>query len=377
MTHDQAVAAICEQLAAEHCADAELLEAARRLARMLLPLAEQHDLESVVLAALAHASGLGPLHHYMIDPLVNEIMVNNGGDVWIEREGCTSFAGRLASDVTPRIIERMLNPVGRRLDRLSPIVDARLPDGSRVCAVIAPIAIDGACFTMRRFGVRRRVLRDFAQGAAIDLLHALVDHRCNVLISGATSSGKTSLLNALASRIAAGERVITLEDTAELQLGTSHVLRLEARAATADGVSAITMTDLVRTSLRLRPDRLVLGEIRGAEVIDMLQALNTGHDGSMSTCHANSALDALRRIEALVVQHAPGWPIAAVREQVCSSLDVVIHLGRDAYGLRHVRDIIELAAPTSAATPGAPGAHRTLVADGVVVNDLQRSRRRC
>ena len=377
MTHDQAVAAICEQLAAEHSADAELLQAARRLARTLLPLAEQHDLESVVLAAVAHASGLGPLHQYMVDPLVNEIMVNNGGDVWIEREGCTSFAGRLASDVTPRIIERMLNPVGRRLDRLSPIVDARLPDGSRVCAVIAPIAIDGACFTMRRFGVRRRVLRDFAQGAVIDLLHALVDHRCNVLISGATSSGKTSLLNALASRISAGERVITLEDTAELQLGTSHVLRLEARAATADGVSAITMTDLVRTSLRLRPDRLVLGEIRGAEVIDMLQALNTGHDGSMSTCHANSALDALRRIEALVVQHAPGWPIAAVREQVCSSLDVVIHLERDAYGLRHVRDIIELAAPTSAATPGAPGAHRTLVAEGVVVNDLQRGRRRC
>ena len=376
MTHDQAVEAICEQLAAEHSADAELLEAARRLARSLLPLAEQHDLDSVVLAAVAHASGLGPLHQYMVDPLVNEIMVNNGGDVWIEREGRTSLAGHLPSDVTPRIIERMLNPVGRRLDRLSPIVDARLPDGSRVCAVIAPIAIDGACFTMRRFGVRRRVLHDFAHGAVIDLLHALVDHRCNVLISGATSSGKTSLLNALASRITAGERVITLEDTAELQLGTSHVLRLEARAATADGASAITMTDLVRTSLRLRPDRLVLGEIRGAEVIDMLQALNTGHDGSMSTCHANSALDALRRIEALVVQHAPGWPIAAVREQVCSSLDVVIHLERDASGLRRVRDIIELAPPTSVTTPAA---HRTLVADGVVVNDLHRvrGRRRC
>jgi pilus assembly protein CpaF len=217
--------------------------------------------------------------------------------------------------------------------------------------------------------VHRRVLGDFADAAVTQLLHGIVAAKCNVMVSGATSSGKTSLLNTLASQVAAGERVITLEDTAELQLDAEHVLRLETRIATADGVPPITMCDLVRTALRLRPDRLIVGEVRGAEVIDMLQALNTGHNGSMTTCHANGALDALRRLEALVVQHASGWPVGAVREQIRGSIDVVVHLERGVDGRRLVRDVIELA------QPGRTTGHRDLVADGVVLADLHRHRR--
>ncbi|CAB4893947.1 unannotated protein [freshwater metagenome] len=317
---------------------------------------------------LAGLTGLGPLQPLLQDPLVNEIMINNGGDVWVEREGAVAMAGRLDDDITPRIIERILNPLGRRLDRLSPIVDARLPDGTRVCAVIAPIAIDGTCLTLRRFGVRRRSMADFADASVAAVLHGIVSTRCNVLISGAASSGKTSLLNVMASRIGTGERVITLEDTAELQLDAAHVLRLETRPATSDGVPAITMSDLVRTSLRLRPDRLVVGEIRGREVIDMLQAMNTGHDGSMATCHANGPLDTLRRIEALLVQHAPNWPVEAVRDHVRSCIDVVVHLQRSAGGRRRVSDVLELA------LPGTPDLHRAVVADSAVVGNVTRGR---
>ncbi len=368
MTPDQAVSMICEQLAADHTHSSELLVDVRRIAQCLLPLTDASQQEVIVQAAVAQLTGLGPLQQYLMDPSVNEIMINNGGDVWIERDGRTQRGAGLAPDVAPRIIERILNPIGRRLDRLSPIVDARLADGSRVCAVIAPIAIDGACLTLRRFGVHRRPLSEFADEPAARLLHEIIDHRCNTVISGATSSGKTSLLNALASRVPPGERVITLEDTAELHLDTTHVLRLEARAATADGVPAITMTDLVRASLRLRPDRIVVGEIRGAEVIDMLQALNTGHDGSLTTCHANGADDALRRLEALVVQHAPGWPTSAVREQIRSSIDVVVHLERGVEGRRRVHTVIEIA------PPGTADPNRELVVGGEVVGDLKRWR---
>ncbi len=296
-----------------------------------------------------------PLQIFLADPLVNEIMINNGGDVWVEREGTTALAGRLEPDVAPRLIERILNPLGRRLDRISPIVDARLPDGSRVCAVIPPVAVDGVCLTLRRFGVRRRSLDEFAGADVIALIDEIVAARCNVLVSGATSSGKTSLLNVIASRIHPGERIITLEDTAELALDAGHVLRLETRPATVDGVPAVTMADLVRTSLRLRPDRIIIGEIRAGEVVDLLQALNTGHDGSLATCHANGTSDALRRIESLAVQHAPGWPLTAVRETIRSSIDVVVHVTRTASGARRVTDVLELPGP------GSDGVGRALV----------------
>ena len=371
MTASDLVMAVCEQIAGanSNVADddpAKLLVNARRVARILLPLADEHEIEAVAQAAVAHIHGLGPLQIFLADPLVNEIMVNNGGDVWVERDGATALAGRLDADVALRLIERILNPLGRRLDRLSPIVDARLPDGSRVCAVIPPIAVDGPCLTLRRFGVRRRSLAEFASAEVVAMLDDVVARRCNVVISGATSSGKTSLLNVLASRVRPGERIITLEDTAELQLDTSHVLRLETRPATVDGTAPVTMTDLVRTSLRLRPDRIVVGEIRGREVIDMLQAMNTGHDGSMTTCHANGSDDALRRIESLVVQHAPGWPLPSIRDHICAGIDIVIHLGRLPTGLRRITEILELALPAS------DGQHRLLVAADRVLGVVER-----
>lgn len=379
MSPEGVLGMLCTELAGGEAGDgsvgAPTVEAATAGARRLLPLGTDADIAMLAEAALAHVCGLGPLQRFLADPGVNEVMVNNGGDVWIERDGTIVRAGRLDADVTPRLIERILAPLGRRLDRLSPIVDARLADGSRVCAVIPPVAVDGPCLTLRRFGVRRRALAEFADPEVAALLVSVVLARCNVLISGATSSGKTSLLNALvagtlgaAGRRVQHERIITLEDTAELQLDAAHVLRLETRTATVDGTPAITMTDLVRTALRLRPDRLVLGEIRGAEVIDMLAAMNTGHSGSLSTCHANGTLDALRRVEALVVQHSPSWPLAAVRDTVHASLDVVVHVERTPNGQRRVAHILELKAPSGA------GAHRPLVAHGRVCGELSRVR---
>lgn len=375
MITDDIVSAVCTRLATlspavtRSRATSDLTDPARQFASELLPLGTPAEIDIVATAAIAHVQGLGPLHRFLADATVNEIMVNNGGDVWIERDGKIQHAGRLDAEVTPRLVERILSPLGRRLDRLSPIVDARLPDGTRVCAVIPPIAIDGPCLTLRRFGVCHRELEEFATEDVVDLLAEIIDARCNVLISGATSSGKTSLLNALASRIARAERVVTLEDTAELRLAAPHVLRLETRPATVDGTPAITMTDLVRTSLRLRPDRLVVGEIRGGEVIDMLNAMNTGHSGSLTTCHANGPLDALRRVETLVTQHSPAWPLHAVRDTVRSSLDVVVHVDRLPTGQRRVSHILELA------PPDAEGDHRHLVTDSVCVARLRRGRR--
>ncbi|MCU1389371.1 MAG: gspE [Ilumatobacteraceae bacterium] len=382
MNTEQATAAICARLAelpldalvAEPTSrsgepSAALLAHARSFARQLLPLGSDRDVEASARSAIAHAQGLGPLQRYLADPTVDEIMINNGGDVWIERDGAIALAGRLADDVTPRLLERIISPLGRRLDRLSPIVDARLADGSRVCAVIAPIAVDGPCMTLRRFGVRRRTIDEFADPAIAAVLTELVDTRCNVLISGSTSSGKTSLLNVLASLVGPTERIVTLEDTAELRLGATHVLRLETRPATVDGTPAVTMTDLVRTALRLRPDRIVVGEVRGAEVVDMLGALNTGHSGSLSTCHANGPSDALRRLEALVAQHSPAWPLDAVRDAIATSIDVVVHVERDGAGRRRISDVLELA------EPGTGGTHRNLVARGSVTAPRRRGRR--
>ena len=367
---DGIVDRICEHLAASSDATpAEARTSAVASARAMLPLATADEIAGFVALAVAQVHGLGPLQPLLADPSVNEVMVNAGGDVWVERAGTTIRAGRLDTDVMPRLIERILAPTGRRIDRLSPIVDARLPDGSRVCAVVEPVAIDGPCISIRRFGVHRRRIDEFALPAVCELIRAAVERRCNIVISGSTSSGKTSALNALAAFIAPGERIITLEDTAELRLDAPHVLRLETRPASVDGVAAVTMADLVRTSLRLRPDRLVLGEIRGGEVIDLLQALNTGHRGSLATVHANSAADALRRIESLVVQHAPSWPLPAVREHVRSSLDLVIHLGRRTGGGRTVSHVLELA------DADAPDAlHRLVVVDGCVVHALSRGR---
>ncbi len=372
MTPDALLKTVCADLADGALPD---IGRAKELVRTMLPLGTEADVAELAEAALAQVCGLGPLQRLLSDPTVNEVMVNNGGDVWIERNGVIVRAGRLENEVLPRLIERILSPLGRRLDRLSPIVDARLADGSRVCAVIPPVAVDGPCLTVRRFGVSRRGLAEFADAPVIALLAEIVAARCNVLISGATSSGKTTLLNALvaatlghAEAVTNHQRIVTLEDIAELQLDAAHVLRLETRPATVDGTPAVTMTDLVRTALRLRPDRIVLGEIRGPEVVDMLAAMNTGHAGSLSTCHANGTTDALRRLESLVVQHSPTWPLAAVRDTIQASLDIVVHVERRPDGQRCVAEVLELALPGSADT------HRALVTGGRRCAALTRRR---
>lgn len=287
--------------------------------------------------------GLGGLDRWIHDDRVEEVLVNAGRDVWVERRGTpgVQYVGQLDPGVVDVIIERVLSPLGRRLDRASPVVDARLPDGTRVCAVLPPVAADGPCLAFRKFSRHDLPLDAFGAPHVVSLLEEIVSARCNVLVSGATSSGKTSLLNALSSQLPVNDRVITLEDTAELHLRSAHVLRLETRCPDVEGLSAIDMTMLVRTALRLRPDRLIIGEIRGDESVDLVQALNTGHDGSLATLHANSAADALARLASLVVRAAPGWPLDDVRAQIARSIDVVVHMARSD-GDRYVQHVAEV-----------------------------------
>jgi pilus assembly protein CpaF len=240
------------------------------------------------------------------------------------------------------LIEKVVSPLGLRADRSSPLVDARLPDGSRVNAVVPPLAIDGPCITVRRFGARRIAIEEFGPPAVAALLTWAVRGRCNLVVSGGTGSGKTTLLNTLASFIPHRERVITVEDAAELRLPGEHVVRLEARPANAEGVGRVRVRDLVRNALRMRPDRIVVGEVRGPEALDMLQAMNTGHEGSLSTCHANSPADALRRLETMVLMGEVALPLAAVREQVQASLDLIVHVARRPGGARRVVAVSEV-----------------------------------
>ena len=340
-------AALDEHLVAELCraAQADHGDAAavvRTHLRRIAPLASDATGERLVRAAVARLDGLGALDALLTDEQIDEVLVNAHGDIWVERDGHLHRAGDIAAADLAVVVERILAPLGRRLDRTSPIVDARLPDGSRVCAVVPPIAADGACLSVRRFRDRSRPLESFGAGDVTNLITELVESRCNVVVGGATSAGKTSLLNAALGRVPSGARIVTIEDTAELLPATDHLLRLEARPAAVDGPPAITLEQLVRTALRLRPDRLVVGEVRGPEVLALVQALNTGHDGSWSTCHANSALDVLHRLETLVVQAAPAWPLAAVRQQLTRSIDVVVHVARGADGGRRVIEVGEV-----------------------------------
>ena len=333
------VAALCRAASVER-GDADTV--VRAHLRRVAPLAGPAAGEALVRAAVARLDGLGALDALLDDDTVDELLVNAHGDVWIERDGHLAQVAHIAAGDLALVTERILAPLGRRLDRTSPVVDARLPDGSRVCAVIPPISPDGGCLSIRRFRDRSLDLTAFATDAVAALLELLVDARCNVVVSGATSSGKTSLLNAALGRCASGERVVTIEDTLELLPAADHLVRLEARPATPDGPPPVTLEQLVRTALRLRPDRLVVGEVRGPEVLALVQALNTGHDGSWSTCHANSAIDALHRLETLIVQAAPAWPLPAVRQHLTRSIDVVVHVARHADGRRRVVEVGEV-----------------------------------
>ncbi len=316
----------------------------------------------VLLAELTdEIAGLGPLEPLLADPGVTEVMVNGPGRAYVERAGRIE-AVPLALDAAGivRLVERVVAPLGLRLDRSSPMVDARLPDGSRVHAVIPPLAIDGPCITIRRFGARAVPLRDFGlDDRAIALLTWCVVAGWNVIVAGGTSAGKTTLLNALSSAIPDDERIVTIEETAELRLAQSHVVRLEARPPNAEGAGAVTVRDLVRTALRMRPDRIVVGEVRGGEALDMLQALNTGHDGSLSTVHANGAHDALARLETLVLLADVGLPLGAVRSQLGSAVDAVVFVARRRGGVRRVETIGELYAGAD-----GPALRPLLVRDG-------------
>jgi pilus assembly protein CpaF len=347
--------------------DADELRA--RLASLLrdeAPLVSDTAAASVLDDVVAEVAGLGPLEALLADPAVVEIMVNGPGRVFVERNGVIEpVVIDLDAEAIVRIAQRVVAPLGLRLDVASPIVDARLPDGSRVHAVLPPLAPDGPCLTIRRFVLDVVGIDAFGVDASVSgFLAAAVRAGWNVVVAGATSAGKTTCANALARAIDPAERVVTIEETAELRLGLPHVVRLEARPANAEGVGAVGVRDLVRAALRMRPDRLVVGEVRGGEAFDMLQALNTGHDGSVSTIHANSPADALARLETLVLLGGVGLPLPAVRSQLASALDVIVQVARGAQGRREIVDVSEV----GSAQGGRPLACRTLLArhDGTV-----------
>jgi pilus assembly protein CpaF len=261
----------------------------------------------------------------------------------VERHGALVATGRrLARPEIELLLERIVTPLGLRVDRSSPVVDARLPDGSRVHAVVPPVAVDGPCLAVRRFSVRPMPLSAWCAVPVAELLSAAILAGWNIVIAGGTGAGKTTLLNALAGCAPAGERVVTVEDAAELRLPQPHVLRLEARPPNAEGAGEVSQRDLVRSALRLRPDRLVLGEVRGGEALDLLQALNTGHAGCLSTVHANGPADALRRLETLVLMAGVGLPLGAVRAQLAAAVDAVVHVARASDGARRVTAVAEV-----------------------------------
>jgi pilus assembly protein CpaF len=309
------------------------------------------DRQVLVGRVLRDTVGLGPLEDLLADPAVEEVMVNGPHEVYVERGGrIEAVDARFADEEELRnAIERILAPLGRRIDELSPMVDARLADGSRVNAVIPPLAVDGPALSIRRFGANRPGPRELlASGtlteAELELLKGAVGERRSVLVSGGTGSGKTTLLNALSGFVSPGERLVTIEDAAELRLRRRHVVRLESRPAGVEGRGEVTIRDLLRNALRMRPDRIVIGEVRGAEALDLLTALNTGHRGALSTVHANSAADALARLETLALMAGLGLPHEAIAAQVRRGIDLVVHLERFADGSRRVTEIADVAA---------------------------------
>lgn len=347
MNDDELVRTVCE-LIVDRQGDAATL--AREEVRRLAPLRSPDEQTVLAREVVAHLCGLGELDALLRDPSVDEVLVNGGGEIWVDRRGELTGAGRLRHASVEHLIERVIAPLGRRVDRSSPIVDARLPEGARVCAAFAPVAVDGAVLSIRRFRDEVIPLEAFAPSEVLTLLHEVIAGRCNVVVSGATSSGKTSLVAALVATLPPSERLVVVEDTTELPLHHDHTVRLEARPASVDGPAPIDLGQLVRTALRLRPDRIVVGEVRGDEVLALVQAMNTGHDGSLSTCHANSALDAMLRLESLVMQAAPTWPLAAIRHHLARSIDVVIHVERQGTH-RRVAAVSEVAPPGSDGEP--------------------------
>jgi pilus assembly protein CpaF len=352
--HDGLIAAL--QLRRQdigHMSDAALRAEASAVLRQLIAaepgLDGVSDPAALVADLVNEAVGLGPLEPLLEDPGVTEIMVNRHDEIFVERAGRLVPAGTTFSSeqAVLGVIDRIVAPLGRRIDDGAPMVDARLPDGSRVNAVIAPIALRGASLTIRKFPARRLNLGDLLATGALDrpmaqFLTHCVRHRRNLVVSGGTGSGKTSLLNVLSNAIPSGERIITIEDAAELRLNHAHLVSLEARPANLEGRGRVEIRDLVRNALRMRPDRIVVGECRGGEAFDMLAAMNTGHEGSLTTLHANSPRDALSRLETMILMAGMDLPLQAVREHIAASVDFIVQLVRVADGRRMVSAIVEV-----------------------------------
>ncbi len=364
VVHRQLLAAAAEPEEIGSPFDARIRERLGALLADAAPLLRSSRRVRLVDELVAEVTGLGPLEPHLADPDVTELMINGPGRAYVERNGrIESIALDLDADGIRRLVERVIRPLGLRLDRASPIVDARLADGSRLHAAIPPLAVDGPCVTIRRFACRRVSLASFRVGAIGEaFLRDAVAGGWNLVVAGGTSAGKTTFLNALSTAIPGDERIITVEETAELQLERKHVVRLEARPANAEGAGGVTVRDLVRTALRMRPDRIVVGEVRGGEAFDMLQALNTGHDGSLTTVHANGVLEALHRLETLVLLAGVDLPIAAVRAQLATSVDAVVHVARSRAGTRVVTAVAEV---VPAGAPDGQLEVRTLFRAGV------------
>ncbi|ADB15761.1 type II secretion system protein E [Pirellula staleyi DSM 6068] len=335
--------------------DEELREDIRRLAETMLRTRSRKlpaiDEERLVEELIAESFGLGPLEVYMQDPDVTDILVNGPHEVYVERLGRLQETNTVFADEEHllQIIQRVVARVGRRIDEHSPMCDARLPDGSRVNAIIPPLALGGPVLSIRRFGHRPLQVNDLLTRGSIcpemlELLEAAIEGRINIMISGGTGSGKTTMLNNLSRFIPGGERLVTIEDSAELLLQRKHVVKLETRPKSAEGASEISQRDLVRNALRMRPDRIILGEVRGGEALDMLQAMNTGHEGSMSTIHANDTRDALSRLEVMVSMAGFDLPVPVVRRYIASAVTLVVHLSRLKGGVRRVMRISEITA---------------------------------
>jgi pilus assembly protein CpaF len=357
----------------------ELRELTTQLARSAPEMLNEVERERLVGEVLDEAFGLGPLEPFMHDPTVSDILVNGPRAVYVERFGRLEETDVVFADNTHliQIIQRIAARVGRRVDEMSPMVDARLPDGSRVNAIIPPLALDGPVLSIRRFGIKLGSAELLANGTLppemLQLLQAAVEARINLLISGGTGAGKTTLLNSLSRFIPADERLVTIEDSAELQMQQPHVVRLETRTANLEGVGEVTQRDLVRNSLRMRPDRIIVGECRGPEALDMLQAMNTGHEGSLTTIHANDTQDALARLEMMVTMAGFEMPLAVIRSYISSALRLVVHMARLKGGPRkmmRISEVVGLKGRRHYVVRELFGFRQTGVRDGVAVGEF-------
>lgn len=328
-----------EVVAAAALLDGDPADSVARVVRTRFALLTDDARERLRASAIARMTGFGSIGDLIADSDVDEVLVHRGTDVWVERRGRLERARKVSVAETEVVLERMLSGTGRRLDRSHPIVDARLPDGSRLCAVIPPIAVDGPVVALRAAPERLIALDEFGPSEVSDTLRDAVAARHTILVTGAASSGKTTLLSGLITEIPGQERVVVVEDTTELPVRHPQMVRLESRPG-GEGLTPVTCEDLVRTALRLRPDRLVVGEIRGSEVVALVQAIDTGHEGALATCHANSAADALSRLESLIARVMPDWPADAARRHLRRCIDLVVHLRRLPTGERRVVEMV-------------------------------------